>query len=78
MLRAKVTYVSDTLQNDQDDRVDTMLAENLQSRNFDLFTRNLQSLALLDQLNVKYTPVDFFSITKTLLNDLKIICQKEV
>jgi hypothetical protein len=73
-----VTYVSDTLQNDQDDRVDKMLAENLQSRNFDLFTRNLKSLALLDQLNVKYTPVDFFSITKTLLNDLKTICKQEM
>lgn len=78
MLRAKVTYVSDTLQNDQDDRVDKMLAENLQSRNFDLFTRNLQSLALLDQLNVKYSFVDFFHITKSLLNDLKTICQREM
>jgi hypothetical protein len=77
-LRSKVTYVSDTLQNDQDDRVDKMLAENLQSQNFDLFTRNLKSLALLDQLNVKYTPVDFFSITKNLLNDLKTICRQEM
>ncbi|KAI7893801.1 uncharacterized protein EV154DRAFT_416287 [Mucor mucedo] len=78
VLRAKVTYVSDTLQNDQDDRVDKMLAENLQSRNFDLFTRNLKSLALLDQLNIKYPFVNFFSITKSLLHDLKTICQREI
>ncbi|KAI9365745.1 hypothetical protein BD770DRAFT_312536 [Pilaira anomala] len=78
VLRSKVTYVSDTLQNDQDDRVDKMLAENLQSRNFDLFTRNLKSLALLDQLNVKYESVDFFSITKGLLTDLKDICRQEI
>lgn len=78
VLRAKVTYVSDTLQNDQDDRVDKMLAENLQSRNFDLFTRNLKSLALLDQLNIKYPFVNFFSITKSLLHDLKTICQREM
>ncbi|GAA5794946.1 hypothetical protein HPULCUR_000296 [Helicostylum pulchrum] len=77
VLRSKVTYVSETLQNGQDDRVDNMLAENLQSRNFDLFTRNLKSLALLDQLNVKYESVNFFSITKELLNDLKDICRQE-
>lgn len=77
-MRSKVTYVSDALQNDQDDRVDKMLAENLQSHNFDLFTRNLKSLALLDQLNVKYTPVDFFSITKCLLKDLRNICEQEM
>jgi hypothetical protein len=73
-----VTYVSDTLQNDQDDRVDLMLTENLQNRQFELFKRNLGSLALLDQLNVKYNPVDFFSIIKNLLNDLKTICNKEM
>lgn len=55
-----------------------MLAENLQSRNFDLFTRNLKSLALLDQLNVKYESVDFFSVTKGLLKDLKEICRQEM
>lgn len=75
--RTKVTYVSETLQNDQDDRVDKMLAANLQARDFNLFTRNLESLALLDRLNVKYTPVDFFSITKSLLKDLKAICNQE-
>lgn len=78
MQRSKVTYVSETLQNDQDDRVDKMLAENLQARDFNLFTRNLESLALLDRLNVKYTPIDFFSITKSLLKDLKAICNQEL
>ncbi|KAG1471318.1 hypothetical protein G6F56_002198 [Rhizopus delemar] len=75
--KAKVTYVSETMQNDQDDRVDNILTENLQSRNFDLFKRNLWSLALLDQLNIKYKPLDFFSITKNLLQDLKEICLNE-
>ncbi|CEP12406.1 hypothetical protein [Parasitella parasitica] len=37
VLRTKLTYVSDTLQNDQDDRVDLMLTENLQNRQFELF-----------------------------------------
>lgn len=78
MLRSNVTYASETLKDEQDDRVDKMLAENLQSRNFDLFTRNLKSLALLDQLNVKYSPVNFFSILKNLLNDLRTICRQEM
>lgn len=73
-----MTYVSDTLQNDQDDRVDLMLTENLQNRQFELFKRNLGSLALLDKLNVKYTPVDFFSIVKHLLTDLRTICDEEM
>ena len=73
-----MTYVSDTLQNDQDDRVDLMLTENLQNRQFELFKRNLGSLALLDQLNVKYNPVDFFSVINNLLNDLKTICNEEM
>ncbi|CAO3668612.1 unnamed protein product [Rhizopus stolonifer] len=60
-----------------DDRVDNILTENLQSRNFDLFKRNLWSLALLDQLNIKYKPLDFFSITKNLLQDLKETCLNE-
>lgn len=78
MLRSNVTYASETLKDEQDDRVDKMLAENLQSRNFDLFTRNLKSLALLDQLNVKYSPANFFSILKNLLNDLRTICRQEM
>ncbi|KAI8885357.1 hypothetical protein K501DRAFT_180104, partial [Backusella circina FSU 941] len=78
ILRTKLTYVSETLQNDQDERVDTMLAKNLQARDFALFRRNLGSLALLDQLNVKHTPVDFFSIVKNLLYDLRTICQQEL
>ncbi|KAI8994632.1 mediator of RNA polymerase II transcription subunit 1-domain-containing protein [Pilobolus umbonatus] len=76
--RTKVTYVSETLENDQDDRVDLMLAKNLQTRNFDLFKRNLGSLALMDQLNVKYAPTDFFQITKNLLDDLRSICELEM
>ncbi|KAI9477999.1 MAG: mediator of RNA polymerase II transcription subunit 1-domain-containing protein [Benjaminiella poitrasii] len=78
VLRAKVTYVSETLQNDKDERVDAMLTENLQNHQFELFKRNLGSLALLDQLNVKYNPTDFFLITKNLFNDLTTICQQEV
>ncbi|KAG1077826.1 hypothetical protein G6F42_024594 [Rhizopus arrhizus] len=78
VLRTKVTYVSDTMQNDQDDRVDLMLTENLQNRQFELFKRNLGSLALLDKLNVKYNPVDFFSIVKHLLTDLRTICNEEI
>lgn len=77
-MRTKVTYVSDTMQNDQDDRVDLMLTENLQNRQFELFKRNLGSLALLDKLNVKYNPVDFFSIVKHLLADLRTICNEEM
>ncbi|KAI8641571.1 mediator of RNA polymerase II transcription subunit 1-domain-containing protein, partial [Parasitella parasitica] len=78
VLRTKLTYVSDTLQNDQDDRVDLMLTENLQTRQFELFKRNLGSLASLDQLNVKYSPVDFFSIIKNLLSDLRTIYDEEI
>ncbi|KAI8062836.1 uncharacterized protein B0P05DRAFT_574427 [Gilbertella persicaria] len=78
VLKAKVTYVSETLQNDQDDRVDTMFAESLQSRQYDLFKRNLASLALLDQLNVKYSSVDFFLIMKNLFHDLKTIYSQEI
>ncbi|KAI7899121.1 uncharacterized protein BX663DRAFT_488644 [Cokeromyces recurvatus] len=78
ILRAKVTYVSEGLQNDKDDRVDAMLAENLQKRQFELFKRNLGSLALLDQLNVKYNPTDFFLITKNLFNDFVTIYQQEI
>ncbi|GAN00585.1 hypothetical protein MAM1_0001c00007 [Mucor ambiguus] len=78
VLRTKVTYVSDTMQNDQDDRVDLMLTENLQNRQFELFKRNLGSLALLDKLNVKYNPVDFFSIVKHFLTDLRTICTEEI
>ncbi|KAG1057383.1 hypothetical protein G6F43_000788 [Rhizopus delemar] len=72
--KTKVTYVSESMQSDQDDRVDKILTENLQLRKFDLFKRNLWSLALLDQLNIKYKPLDFFSITKNLLQDLKAVC----
>ncbi len=74
MQKTKVTYVSESMQSDQDDRVDKILTENLQLRKFDLFKRNLWSLALLDQLNIKYKPLDFFSITKNLLQDLKAVC----
>lgn len=55
-----------------------MLADNLQHEEFDLFKRNLSSLALLDQLNVKYNPIDFFSVTKHLLSDLQSICRQEM
>ncbi|KAL0093672.1 hypothetical protein F4703DRAFT_1830656 [Phycomyces blakesleeanus] len=78
VLRAKVTYVSEALQNDQDERVDNMLAENLQLKSLSLFKRNLGTLALLDRLNVKYAPTDFFLITKWLLADLKAIYSQEV
>lgn len=70
--------MSETLQNDQDERVDNMLAKNLQACDFALFRRNLGSLALLDQLNVKHAPADFFSIVKNLLYDLRTICQQEL
>ncbi|KAI8372354.1 mediator of RNA polymerase II transcription subunit 1-domain-containing protein [Choanephora cucurbitarum] len=78
VLKAKVTYVSETLQNDQDDRVDAMFAESLQNRQFDLFRRNLACLARLDQLNVKYSSVDFFSILKHLYYDFKQVYQDEL
>ncbi|KAL4210481.1 mediator of RNA polymerase II transcription subunit 1-domain-containing protein [Rhizopus microsporus] len=50
----KVTFVSESMQAEEGDRVDRILKENLQSCNFELFKRNLQSLALLDQLNVMW------------------------
>ncbi|KAI9012077.1 hypothetical protein CLU79DRAFT_771211 [Phycomyces nitens] len=78
VLRAKVTYVSEALQNDQDERVDRMLAQNLRLKSLDLFKHNLGTLALLDRLNVKYAPTDFFLIIKWLLGDLKSIYSQEV
>ncbi|KAG0175982.1 hypothetical protein DFQ29_006719 [Apophysomyces sp. BC1021] len=77
VLRTKVTYVSDAQQHDHDERIDRMLAENLQSRDYELFQRNLGTLALLDHLNVKYTPVDFFLIIKGLLADMKLVYNQE-
>ncbi|KAF7731884.1 hypothetical protein EC973_007715 [Apophysomyces ossiformis] len=77
VLRTKVTYVSDALQHDHDERIDRMLAQNLQSRDFELFQRNLGTLALLDRLNVKYAPVDFFLIVKGLLADMKLVFNQE-
>ncbi|CEJ01252.1 hypothetical protein RMCBS344292_15286 [Rhizopus microsporus] len=74
----KVTFVSESMQAEEGDRVDRILKENLQSCNFELFERNLQSLALLDQLNVKHKPMDFFSIINNLLKDLKTICSNEL
>ncbi|CEG66098.1 hypothetical protein RMATCC62417_02741 [Rhizopus microsporus] len=74
----KVTFVSESMQAEEGDRVDRILKENLQSCNFELFKRNLQSLALLDQLNVKHKPMDFFSIINNLLKDLKTICSNEL
>ncbi|KAI9256577.1 mediator of RNA polymerase II transcription subunit 1-domain-containing protein [Phascolomyces articulosus] len=78
VLRSKVTYVSEVLQSDQDDKVDRLLARNLQSENFDIFTRNIGALALLDRLNVKYAPVDFFLIIRGLIADLKSIYDQEM
>ncbi|KAI9320735.1 mediator of RNA polymerase II transcription subunit 1-domain-containing protein [Dichotomocladium elegans] len=78
VLKCKVTYVSEELQEDQDDRVDQLLARNLHAQDYDLFKRNLEALALLDQLNVKHTPTDFFLITRGLLADLKSIFNQEL
>ncbi|KAG2219623.1 hypothetical protein INT45_011348 [Circinella minor] len=78
VLRTKVTYVSEVLQNDQDDRVDQLLARNLQSENFETFTRNIGALALLDRMNVKYAPVDFFLIIRGLMTDLQSIYNQEM
>ncbi|KAI7885606.1 hypothetical protein K492DRAFT_141418 [Lichtheimia hyalospora FSU 10163] len=78
ILKCKVTYVSEVLQSDQDDRVDQMLAENLQSQDYDRFKRNLGALALLDQLNVKYAPTDFFLIMRAMMADMKSIFDQEM
>ncbi|KAI9279811.1 mediator of RNA polymerase II transcription subunit 1-domain-containing protein [Sporodiniella umbellata] len=75
--KVNVTFVSDSIQNDQYTAVDKILKENLQSRKFHLFKRNLWCLALLDQLNVKYKTLDFFLITKNLLEDLRTSCLNE-
>jgi hypothetical protein len=55
-----------------------MLAEHLRNHQVDLFKRNLGSLALLDRLNVKHDPIDFFLIIKNLLSDLQTICKQEM
>ncbi|KAI8146298.1 mediator of RNA polymerase II transcription subunit 1-domain-containing protein [Fennellomyces sp. T-0311] len=78
VLRSKVNYVSEVLQNDQDDRVDQLLERNLRTQNFDIFARNVGALALLDQLNVKYAPIDFFLIVRGLIADLQSIYNQEM
>lgn len=55
-----------------------MLAENLQSQDYDRFKRNLGALALLDQLNVKYAPTDFFLIMRAMMADMKSIFDQEM
>ncbi|KAI8377586.1 uncharacterized protein BYT42DRAFT_497464 [Radiomyces spectabilis] len=77
VLKTKVTYVSEILQNDHDDRLDRMLAEILRTEDYDLFRRNLGTLALLDRLNVKYTPTNFFLLTRGLVADMRSICSQE-
>ncbi|KAI9492303.1 mediator of RNA polymerase II transcription subunit 1-domain-containing protein [Zychaea mexicana] len=78
VLRTKVTYVPDNLQSDQNDRVDQLLAKNMQSQTFDVFSRNVGALALLDQMNVKYAPTDFFLILRGLIADLQMIYSQEM
>ncbi|ORZ18908.1 hypothetical protein BCR42DRAFT_478055 [Absidia repens] len=75
--RAKVTFVSESLQRDHDENLDILLAEDLQTHNFDTFRRNLGTLALLDQLNVEYTPTDFFTLVRNLYKDLRATCNQE-
>lgn len=58
--------------------MDQLLAQSLRSHNLDLFKRNLGALALLDRLNVKHTPTDFFLVVKALLNDAKLIYNQEM
>ncbi|KAI8984722.1 mediator of RNA polymerase II transcription subunit 1-domain-containing protein [Mycotypha africana] len=77
ILETKVTYVSDTLQN-LDGGVEKMLIDNLKNSEFNLFKRNLSSLASLAQLNITYRPVDFFILIKNLFDDMKSICNREI
>lgn len=72
-----MTFVSESLQKDHDENLDLLLAEDLQTHNFDAFKRDLGTLALLDELNVEYTPTDFFTIVRNLYKDMRTNCSQE-
>lgn len=77
MHRTKVTFVPENLQNDYDEKLDKLLARNLEQCDYEQFRRNLGMLALLDKLNVEHTPTDFFSIVRGLYKDMKTTCGHE-
>ncbi|ORY97956.1 mediator of RNA polymerase II transcription subunit 1-domain-containing protein [Syncephalastrum racemosum] len=78
VLRTKASYVSEVLQSDHDDRVDRLLAKNLQAHGIDRFERNLHALALPDKLNVKHPSTDFFLVIRGLLTDFETIFDQEL
>ncbi|CAO3608624.1 unnamed protein product [Cunninghamella echinulata] len=75
--RAKVTFVPENLQNDADEKLDKLLARNLEQCDYEQFRRNLGMLALLDKLNVEHSSTDFFSIVRGLYKDMQTTCDHE-
>ncbi|ORX58903.1 hypothetical protein DM01DRAFT_1333519 [Hesseltinella vesiculosa] len=75
--RAKVTFVPEHLQNDQDEKLDSLLTSHLQENHTSRFKQNLEMLALLDRLNVAHAPMDFFVTVRHLFQDLKTITEQE-
>ncbi|KAI8063810.1 mediator of RNA polymerase II transcription subunit 1-domain-containing protein [Gongronella butleri] len=75
--QAKVTFVPEHLQKDQDDKLDYLLTTNLQGASAEAFKQNLGTLAQLDHLNITHAPMDFFVTIRHLYQDLKTIAEQE-
>lgn len=74
-VKAKLTYATEM---HQDDKVDRILLDNLKSDDLGGFRANLKALSFIDKMNTKYSPIDFFNISKTLMEDLKTIYNQEL
>ncbi|KAM3582470.1 hypothetical protein VKS41_005115 [Umbelopsis sp. WA50703] len=75
IIKAKLTYATEM---HQDDKVDRILLDNLKSDNLRDFRTNLKALSFIDKMNTKYSPVDFFNISKNLMEDLTSIYSQEL
>ncbi|CAO3678772.1 unnamed protein product [Umbelopsis vinacea] len=75
VLKAKLTYATDI---HQDDKLDKILLKNLKEDDLSDFRTNLSALSFFDNVNTKHSPIDFFVITKNLMEDLRTIYNQEI
>ncbi|KAG2177123.1 hypothetical protein INT43_007779 [Umbelopsis isabellina] len=75
VVKAKLTYATEM---HQDDKVDRILLDNLKSDDLEGFQTNLKALSFVDKMNTKYSPIDFFNISKNLMEDFKTIYNQEL
>ena len=71
--KVKVSYTTDR---NQDDQLDGLLTDLLKKRNLIQLTKHLSTLARIDELTSKNSPLDFFTILRQLHTSWKVVADQ--